>query len=51
MDQLLSSMERQIQQMASLTEIFNLLASPETSAEDCVNLEQRFEKLKARHAS
>ncbi len=51
MDQLLSSMERQIQQMASLTEIFNLLASPETSAEDWANLEQRFEKLKARHAS
>jgi len=51
MNQLLSSMERHIQQMASLTEIFNLFASPETSAKDWGNLERRFEKLKAQHAS
>lgn len=48
---LLSSMERRIEQMASLTELFNLAASPATSAEDWRNLEQRFEKVKGKHAS
>jgi len=51
MDRLLSSMERRIQQMASLTELFNLLASPETTAEDWQDLQRRFEKLKARGVS
>jgi len=46
---LLGSMERRIEQMASVTEILNLLVSPDSTAEDWKVLGERFEKVKARH--
>jgi len=49
LSQLLNSMERRIEQMASMTEVLNGLASPDSTAEDWRNLEQRFEKLKDRY--
>jgi two-component system NtrC family sensor kinase len=50
LDRLLNSMERRIEQMATLTEILNDFASPEGTTKDWENLQQRFDKLKARYA-
>ena len=44
-------MELKIEHMASLMQILNELASPESSAEDWANLEQRLAKLKAKYPS
>ncbi|MGB3904618.1 MAG: GAF domain-containing protein [Anaerolineae bacterium] len=49
--QLLNSMERRIEQMASLTGILNALASPDSTAQDWESLQRRVEKLKAKYAS
>ncbi|TKJ28589.1 MAG: hypothetical protein CEE40_11270 [Chloroflexi bacterium B3_Chlor] len=49
--ELLNSMERRIEQMASLTEILSALASPDSTAQDWESLQRRFEKLKAKYAS
>jgi two-component system NtrC family sensor kinase len=49
LNQLLNSMERRIEQMASITEILNGLASLDSTAEDWKDLGQRFENLKARY--
>jgi GAF domain-containing protein/CheY-like chemotaxis protein len=49
--QLLDSMERGIEQMASLTKILGELASPESTAEDLKNLKQRLETLRAKYSS
>ncbi len=46
---LLPAMERKIGQMASVTEILNGLASPDTSDEDREELQRRLRALKARH--
>ena len=46
---LLPAMERKIGQMASVTEILNGLASPDTSDEDRGELQGRLRALKARH--
>ena len=51
LNQMLSSMELKIEHMASLMQILNELASPESSAEDWANLEQRLAKLKAKYPS
>ncbi len=50
LDQLLGSMERRVEQMASVTEMLNELASPESTASDWEGLKQRFEQLKSRYA-
>jgi two-component system NtrC family sensor kinase len=44
---LLSSMERRIEQMASLTEILDKLASPESTVEDWTRAKEKFQKLEA----
>jgi hypothetical protein len=43
---LLTSMELQIGQLASVTELLNGLASPDSSAEDREELERRLRRLK-----
>jgi len=48
---LLGPMERRIEQMASVTEILNLLVSPDSTAEDWKELGERFEKVKARYGA
>ena len=48
---LLSSMERSIEQMASVTQILNGLVSPESTADDWKQLGARFEKVKTRYAA
>jgi two-component system NtrC family sensor kinase len=48
---LLSSMERSIEQMASVTEILSGLVSPESTADDWEQLGARFEKVKTRYAA
>lgn len=50
LSRLLSAMERRLEQMASLTEILNALASPESTADDWKELGEKFEKIKARYA-
>jgi GAF domain-containing protein/FixJ family two-component response regulator len=47
----LESMESRIEQMASLTEILQRLSSPDSTAEDWGELEQRVESLNDRYAS
>ncbi len=51
LDRLLTSMERRVEQMATLTEILNGLTSPESTVEDWETLKQRFEDFKARYGS
>ncbi len=51
LDRLLNSMERSIEQMATLIQFLNELASPESTAKDWENLKRKFEKLKARYPS
>ncbi len=51
LSQLLSSMEPQIERMASVTLIVSELTGPESTAEDWANLEQRLAKLKARYTT
>jgi GAF domain-containing protein/FixJ family two-component response regulator len=51
LSQTLDSMELRIEQMASLTEILKKLASPGSTAEDWVNLEQRLDSINDRYTS
>ncbi len=51
LNRVLNSMERRIEQMASITEILNGLASLDSTAEDWKDLRERFETLKARYAA
>jgi two-component system NtrC family sensor kinase len=48
---LLDSMERGIEQMASVTEILNRLASPDSTDEDREVLQQRFQKIRGKYTS
>jgi signal transduction protein with GAF and PtsI domain len=48
---LLDSMERGIEQMASVTEILNRLSSPGSTDEDREELQQRFQKIKGKYVS
>lgn len=48
---LLDSMERGIEQMASVTEILNRLSSPGSTDEDREELQQRFQKIKGQYVS
>jgi len=48
---LLKSMQHRIEQMASLAEILNEFASPESTAKDWENLKQKFERLKTKYVS
>jgi two-component system NtrC family sensor kinase len=48
---LLDSMERGIEQMASVTEILNRLSSPDSTEEDREELQQRFQKIKGKYVS
>jgi two-component system NtrC family sensor kinase len=48
---LLDSMERGIEQMASVTEILNRLSSPGSTDEDREELQHRFEKIKGKYIS
>jgi two-component system NtrC family sensor kinase len=50
LSRLLDSMERGIEQMASVTEILNRLASPGSTEKDREELQSRFEKLKDKYA-
>jgi hypothetical protein len=49
--QLLDSMELRIEQMASLTQVLNEMASPESTAEDWAELEQRLARLREKYES
>ncbi len=49
LNKVLNSMEQRIEQMASITEILNGLASLDSTAQDRKDLSQRLEKLKARY--
>jgi len=51
LDQLLTSMERRIAQMASLTQVLNTFASPDSTPQDWESLEQTLDKLKAKYGS
>jgi two-component system NtrC family sensor kinase len=48
---LLNSMERDIEQMASVTEILHRLAAPESTDADREELQERFQKLKSKYAT
>lgn len=50
LSRLLDSMERGIEQMASVTEILNRLASPGSTERDREELQSRFQKLKDKYA-
>jgi signal transduction protein with GAF and PtsI domain len=50
LSRLLDSMERGIEQMASVTEILNRLASPGSTEKDREELQSRFQKLKDKYA-
>jgi two-component system NtrC family sensor kinase len=50
LSRLLDSMERGIEQMASVTEILDRLASPGSTEKDREELQSRFQKLKDRYA-
>jgi len=47
--QLLNSMELRIEQMASLTQVLNEMASPDSTAEDWAELEQRLARLREKY--
>jgi len=47
--QLLNSMELKIEQMASLTQVLNEMASPESTDEDWAEFEQRLAKLRQKY--
>jgi GAF domain-containing protein len=47
--QLLDSMELRIEQMASLTQVLNEMASPESTADDWAELEQRLARLREKY--
>jgi GAF domain-containing protein len=49
--QLLDSMELRIEQMASLTHVLNEMASPQSTAEDWAELEQRLARLQEKYES
>lgn len=51
LNQLLRSMERNVEQMASVTEMLNGLVSPSSSEEDRERVQRRLQRLKARHVS
>ncbi len=51
LDQLLNSMERSIEQMATLTEILNELASPESTAKDWEEVKHKLEKPRGEDVS
>jgi len=51
LNQLLGSMERNVAQMASVTEMLNSLVSPDSSEEDRERVLRRLERLKVRHVS
>jgi len=51
LNQLLRSMERNVEQMASVTEMLNGLVSPSSSEEDRERVQRRLQTLKARHVS
>jgi two-component system NtrC family sensor kinase len=50
LDHLLGLMERQIEQMASMTEILRVIVSPETSDEQREEMQRKLQRLKARYA-
>jgi two-component system NtrC family sensor kinase len=50
LSRLLDSMERQIEQMASVTEILQRIVAPQVSDEEREDLQRKLRRLKARHA-
>ena len=51
LNQLLRSMERNVEQMASVTEMLNGLVSPDSSEEDRERVQRRLQRLKVRRGS
>jgi hypothetical protein len=51
LNQLLRSMERNVEQMAAVTEMLNSLVSPDSSGEDRERVQRRLQRLKAGQAS
>ena len=51
LNQLLRSMERNVEQMAAVTEMLNGLVSPDSSGEDRERVQRRLQRLKAGQAS
>ena len=51
LNQLLRSMERNVEQMASVTEMLNGLVSPDSSEEDRERVQRRLQRLKVRRES
>jgi signal transduction protein with GAF and PtsI domain len=51
LNHLLRSMERNVEQMASATEMLSGLVSPTSSGEDRERVQRRLQRLKARHVS